>query len=101
MADLHPIVIPAFEHIYKAIKYTCSGEGLYKDGYSYDSHAENLIPPKSAKAEPKELEKKPQAHWKAQCAFRGLNQSGSINNLQLRLREAKKKLLPELKIAET
>lgn len=103
MADLHPVVIPPFEHTHKAIKYTCSGEGLYKDGYAYDPHAEKLIPPKSAKAgaESKELEKKPQTYWKAQCAFRGLNQSGSINDLQLRLREAKKKLLLELKIAET
>jgi len=103
MADLHPIVIEPIEHTHKSIKYTCSGEGLYKDGYLYDAHAEKRIPPKSAKAgaELKELEKKPVAYWKAQCAFRGLNQSGSINDLQVRLREAKKKILPELKSAET
>ncbi|PMD46171.1 hypothetical protein L207DRAFT_561564 [Hyaloscypha variabilis F] len=103
MADLHPIVIEPLEHTYKSIKYTCSGEGLYKDGYLYDAHAEKLIPPKTAKAsaEPREIEKKPVAYWKAQCAFRGLNQSGSINDLQVRLREAKKKILPELKSAET
>jgi hypothetical protein len=85
MADLHPIVIPPLEHTYKSIKYTCSGEGLYKDGYLYDPHAEKLIPPKTTKAgaESKELEKKPVAYWKAQCAFRGLNQSGSINDLQV------------------
>jgi len=102
MADLHPIVIEPLEHTHKSIKYTCSGEGLYKDGFLYDAHAEKLIPPKTAKAgvELKELEKKPVAYWKAQCAFRGLNQSGSINDLQVRLREAKKKILPELKSAE-
>jgi hypothetical protein len=78
MADLHPIVIPPLEHTHKSIKYTCSGEGLYKEGYIYDPHAEKLIPPKTTKAgvEPKELEK-PVAFWKAQGAFRGLNQSGS------------------------
>lgn len=103
MADLHPVVIPAIEHTFKSIKYTCSGEGLYKDGHPYDPHAEKLIPPKSTKAgaKPTELERKPVAYWKAQCAFRGLNQTGAINDLQLRLREAKKKMLPELKAAES
>jgi hypothetical protein len=46
------------------------------------------------------VEKKTVAYWKAQCAFRGLNQSGAISDLQLRLREAKKPMLPELKEAE-
>lgn len=103
MADLHPIVIAPLEHTYKSIKYTCSGEGLYKDGYLYDAHAEKLIPPKNPKlgAAPIDLEKKPAAYWKAQCAFRGLNQSGSISDLQLRIREAKKKLLPELRTTES
>jgi hypothetical protein len=103
MADLHPIVIPHIEHTFKSIKYTCAGEGIYKDGYLYDPHPEKFFPPKTTKAgaEPKEVEKKPVAYWKAQCAFRGLNQSGATSDLQLRLREAKKKILPELKAAET
>ncbi|EKD19885.1 hypothetical protein MBM_01837 [Drepanopeziza brunnea f. sp. 'multigermtubi' MB_m1] len=103
MADLHPIVIPPLAYTYKSIKFTCSGEGLYKDGYLYDPNAEKLIPPKTPKAVAgsRELEKKPVAFWKAQCAFRGLNQTGAIADLQLRLREAKKKILPELKNAET
>lgn len=64
MGDLHPIVIPAMETTYKSIKFTCSGEGLYKDGYLYDCHAEKLIPPKTTKAgsEPKVYEKKPVAY---------------------------------------
>ena len=103
MGDLHPIVIPPLEHTYKSVKYTCSGEGLYKDGYRYDAHAEKLIPPKTTKASvtPKEIEKKPLAYWKAQCAFRGLNQTGAIADLQLRIREAKKKIQPEIKSVET
>ena len=103
MADLHPIVIPPLEHTHKSVKYTCAGEGILKDGHRYDAHAEKFIPPKSTKAgaEPKELDKKPAAYWKAQCAFRGLNQTGSINDLQLRIRETKKKMLPELKTAES
>jgi hypothetical protein len=100
MAGLHPVVIPAIEYTYKSIKYTCSGEGLYKDGYLYDAHPEKYFPPRKATSVPKEIEKKPVAYWKAQCAFRGLNQTGAINDLQLRLREAKKPMLPELKDAE-
>ena len=102
MGDLHPIVIFPLEHTYRSVKYTCSGEGLYKDGYLYDAHAEKLIPPKTTKASviAKGIEKKPLAYWKAQCAFRGLSQTGAIADLQLRLREAKKKILPEIKSIE-
>jgi hypothetical protein len=101
MVDLHPIVIPPLEHTYKSVKYTCSGEGLYKDGFLYDSNAEKLVPPKHEKAGAKPKEKKGVSWWKAQCAFRGLNQSGSIADLQSRLKEAKKKILPELKSIES
>jgi hypothetical protein len=100
--------IPPLEHTYKAITYTCAGQGLLKDGFEYDAHPEKFFPPKSSKAakegapvEAPHVEKKPAAWWKAQCAFRGLNQSGAINDLQLRLKEAKKKMLPELKEVET
>jgi hypothetical protein len=103
MADLDPIVIPPLDHIHKSLKFTCSGEGFLKDDIAYDPHPEKFFPPKATKAnpQPKEVGKKPVAYWKAQCAFRGLNQSGAIGDLQLRLREAKKKILPELKAAET
>ncbi|CAD6439737.1 f3264f75-1397-40cf-9e4f-c25dccdfe720 [Sclerotinia trifoliorum] len=102
MVDLHPIVILPFEHKFKSVTYTCSGEGLHKDGYSYDPHAEKLLPPKSPKpGNAKGIETKPAGWWRAQCAFRGLNQSGSIADLQLRLREAKAKMIPELKTAES
>ncbi|KAL2075435.1 hypothetical protein VTL71DRAFT_378 [Oculimacula yallundae] len=101
MGDLHPIVIPAMEGTYKSIKFTCSGEGLYKDGFLYDPQAVNLIPPKNAKAGSEPKEKKSLSYWKAQCAFRGLNQTGAIADLQTRLREAKKKILPEIKAMET
>ncbi|KAA8572805.1 hypothetical protein EYC84_003382 [Monilinia fructicola] len=102
MVDLHPIVIPSLEHRFRSVTYTCSGEGLCKDGYIYDAHAEKLIPPKGHKpGNTRDIETKPAGWWRAQCAFRGLNQSGSIADLQLRLREAKKKMIPELKTAET
>lgn len=102
MVDLHPIVILPFEHKFKSVTYTCSGEGLHKDGYPYDPHAEKLLPSKSPKpGNTKGIETKPAGWWRAQCAFRGLNQSGSIADLQLRLREAKAKMIPELKTAES
>lgn len=100
--------IPPLEHISKAITYTCTGQGLLKDGFEYDAHPERFFPPKPSRAakdgapvEAPHVEKKSAAWWKAQCAFRGLNQSGAINDLQLRLKEAKKKMLPELKEVET
>lgn len=102
MAELHPVVIPPMEHKFKAVTYTCSGEGLYKDGHSCDAQAEKLLPPKVQRpGNKKDIEIKPAGWWKAQCAFRGLNQTGSISDLQSRLREAKKKMIPELKAAET
>ncbi|KAJ8064598.1 hypothetical protein OCU04_006927 [Sclerotinia nivalis] len=102
MVDLHPIVILPLEHKFKSVTYTCSGEGLHKDGYPYDPHAEKLLPPKNPKpGNTKGIETKPAGWWRAQCAFRGLNQSGSIADLQLRLREAKTKMIPELKTAES
>ncbi|TVY47854.1 hypothetical protein LOCC1_G002940 [Lachnellula occidentalis] len=103
MADLHAFVIPPLQHVHKSLKFSCSGEGLLKDDIAYDPHLERFLPPKATKSNPhpKEVERKSLAYWKAQCAFRGLNQSGAIGDLQLRLREAKKKILPELKTAET
>jgi hypothetical protein len=74
----------------KLIKFTCSGEGLYKD------LPKKFFTPKTTKAEskPKEVGKKPVVFWKARCAFGGLNQTRAINDLQLRLREASQKITP-------
>ncbi|TGO19698.1 hypothetical protein BTUL_0003g01550 [Botrytis tulipae] len=100
MTDLYPIVIPPFEHRFKAVTYTCSGEGLRKDGHSYDPHVEKLIPPKDQKLG-NSIGTKPAGWWKAQCSFRGLKQTGSIADLQSRLGGAKKEMDPELKAAES
>lgn len=100
MTDLHPIVIPPFEHRFKAVTYTCSGEGLRKDGHSYDPHVEKLIPPKGQKLG-NSIGTKPAGWWKAQCSFRGLKQTGSIADLQSRLGGAKNEMDPELKAAES
>ncbi|KAF7864335.1 uncharacterized protein EAF02_010303 [Botrytis sinoallii] len=100
MTDLYPIVIPPFEHRFKAVTYTCSGEGLRKDGHSYDPNVEKFIPPKAQKLG-NNIGARPAGWWKAQCAFRGLKQTGSIAELQSRLGGAKKEMDPELKAAES
>ncbi|TGO30982.1 hypothetical protein BPAE_0002g00740 [Botrytis paeoniae] len=100
MTDLYPIIIPPFEHRFKAVTYTCSGEGLRKDGHSYDPHVEKLIPPKGQKLG-NGIGTRPAGWWKAQCAFRGLKQTGSVADLQSRLGGAKKEMDPELKAAES
>jgi len=103
MTDLYPVVIPPLEYVRRSLKFTCCGEGLYTDDWLYDAHPEKFFPPRATKTNlhHKEVERKPTSYWKVQCAFRGLNQSGAIPDLQLRFREAKKKILPELKAAET
>lgn len=91
---------PALERTFKSVKYTCKGEGLLKNGHPYESKLEKFLPPKTIKAGAEPKEPKPAAWWKAQCAFRGLNQTGAIADLQMRLRESKAKMLPELKEIE-
>lgn len=86
------------EHMHKGVRYTCAGEGLLKDGHAYDAHPEKFFPPRNNTGY---VEKKLVAWWKAQCAFRGLNQTGAIADLQLRLREAKTTMLPDLKTVQT
>lgn len=88
------------EHTHKGVRYTCLGDGLLKDGHLYDAHPEKFYPPRNGTGS-QIVEKKSASWWKAQCAFRGLNQTGAINDLQLRMREAKATMLPELKTAQT
>src|SRR5438045_311490 len=94
---------PTLEYTYKSVTYIFTGDSLLKDGFEYHPHPEKFFPPKPSKTAalgngPKQvqMEKKPVGWWKAQCAFRGLSQSGSINDIQLRLKDAKKTMLPEL-----
>jgi hypothetical protein len=99
-AAMDAAAIPQLEHIYKSITYTCVGQGLLKEGKFFLPSPQRSPKKKLLKIHNK-VEKKPAAWWKAQCAFRGLNQSGAISDLQLRLENAKKKMLPRLKDAET
>jgi hypothetical protein len=91
---------PALEHTFRVVKYTCKGTGLLKDGHPYESKLEIFLSPETIKAGFEPKERKAAAWWKAQCAFRGLSQGGSIAALQMRLRESKGKMVPELKDVE-
>lgn len=41
---------PALEHTFKNVKYTCKGDGLLKDGFSYEPKLEKLLPARTIKA---------------------------------------------------
>lgn len=103
-APLEPVVIPPLQATWKSASYTCTGDGLLKHGHKYDPHYERYLPllePLRTKAgkiavRQPNISKKPAAYWKAQCAFRNLIQSGSIADIQGRLRVADASLIPEL-----
>ena len=91
--DLHPIKIPPLEVEFGSQIFTCAGNGLLKDGHGYANDLGLYLPRtepvrtrwgKIAKRQPTPI-KKPLAFWKAQCAFRNLEQTGSIKVLQSRL----------------
>jgi hypothetical protein len=95
LPPLGRVVIPAQEYKHKLGVFTCRGQGIMKDGFTFDS-VEVSLPPlhpvltkagKVAKRQPIPP-KRPLTWWKAQCVFRGLKQQGKIEDLQSRLRSA-------------
>ena len=101
---LEPMVISPLQVTWKSVTFTCSGNGLLKDGHKYDSQVEKNFPllkpartktGKTAARQP-QIQKQPAAYWKAQCAFRNLTQSGRISDLQERLRHADAAMNEEL-----
>lgn len=101
---LEPVVIPPLQATWKSASYTCSGDGLSKDGYKFDPQYERFLPllepvrTKAGKVAVRQpnIPKKPAAYWKAQCAFRSLTQSGTIADIQDRLRNVDALMTPEL-----
>ncbi|MCJ1397780.1 hypothetical protein MMC11_000976 [Xylographa trunciseda] len=94
MPDLQPIVIPALEHKLYGNLFTCLGDGLRKDGHTFDDHVERYLPllePVLTKAgkvrvHQPQIRKQPLSYWKAQCVFRKMPQTGTVASLQERLR---------------
>ncbi|KAF7969260.1 hypothetical protein HWV62_27854 [Athelia sp. TMB] len=90
------ILAPAVEHKtgYGTFSYRCGG--LLKDSIPFDNNIARSLPlltplltkaGKVAKRQPVPATQS-LAWWKAQCAFRGLSQTGSLAALQARLRPA-------------
>lgn len=93
---------------HNSLKYTCWGDGLRRSGYAFEADLTPYLPHlfKNGKVK-KGLAKRqqwdgrnePMDWWKAQCAFRGLPQTGKLEDLHNRLRSApnvKTKELAEL-----
>ncbi|MCJ1317673.1 hypothetical protein MMC15_002998 [Xylographa vitiligo] len=96
LPDLRPIVIPALQHKMKGNLFTCVGNGLQKDGHTFDNRIESYLPllkpvlTKAGKprAHQPQIKKQPLSYWKAQCVFRNLPQTGTVARLQERLRSS-------------
>lgn len=107
--QLHPTVIRPLKASINGLEFTYDGEELLKTGYPFESDLTRYIPllepiltkaGKIAVRQPQPIKKK-KDWWQAQCAFRGLLQSGNIADLQHRLRmEGETGLLSELASAE-
>lgn len=98
------VVIAPLQATWKSAVYKCSGDGLSKDGHKFDPQFQEYLPllePLRTKAgkiavRQPDMQKKPTAYWKAQCAFRGSTQSGKIADIQQRLRDVDAAMIPEL-----
>lgn len=97
--DLRPIVISPLAVVVNGCGYNCSGDGLLRNGHAFQSDLTDYLPllePKRTKGgsiaarQPTPI-KKTRDWWQAQCAFRGLAQSGNVSQLQDRLRWADSK----------
>ncbi|KAI9789406.1 MAG: hypothetical protein M1816_006066 [Peltula sp. TS41687] len=97
--ELFPKVIPPLSVVIKGCEYECAGDGLLRNKQSFQSDLTDYLPllePKRTKAgaiaarQPQPI-KKNKDWWQAQCAFRGLSQSGNLSQLQDRLRGADSK----------
>ena len=105
---LYPIVIEPLKWNAGSKAFTCSGDGLLKDGYKYDPNVKRHLPLLEPKRTQKgtiavhqpHIAKQPLAYWKAQCVFRNLPQSGTVAKLQESLRYTQAAMDPELASAE-
>jgi len=105
---LYPIVIEPLKWTLGSRAFTCSGDGLLKDGHKYDPDVKRYLPLLEPKRTKKGtiavhqpcIKKQTLPYWKAQCVFRGLPQSGTVGKLQELLRYTEVTLDPELAAAE-
>ena len=101
---IYPVLIDPLRVTSNSCHFTCSGEGLLHGEYGFDPTVEKFLPlleplrtkKGTIRVRQPHIQEKPMAYWKAQCAFRNLIQSGSIMNLQERLREEPREMSAEL-----
>ncbi|KZP31717.1 hypothetical protein FIBSPDRAFT_1037281 [Athelia psychrophila] len=107
---LRRVIIPPIEHGTSQRKFTYHGAGLLKHAVPFSRSISSSFPPltpvltkvgKVAKRQPVPT-KQSSNWWKAQCAFRGLLQTGKISDMQERLRPAQDAdMTDELRALET
>jgi hypothetical protein len=100
------VYTPAIEVTHNRSKYTCDGHGLRKNGASFHADLSEYLPilfKNGSINKGKSQRQKPQSAdwWRAQCSFRGLPTSGSIGEVQARLRSGPKIMTKELVELET
>ncbi|MCJ1243977.1 hypothetical protein MMC30_001174 [Trapelia coarctata] len=108
LPSLRPIVIEPLKWTLGSKAFTCSGDGLLKDGIKYDPSVQQYLPllePKRTKkgtiaVHQPYIKKQTLPYWKAQCVFRGLPQTGTVAKLQEALRYTEATLHPDLAAAE-
>jgi hypothetical protein len=95
------VYTPAIEVTHNRLKYTCDGGGLRKNGASFHPDVSEYLPilfknGSINKARSQRREAQSADWWRAQCAFRGLPTSGSIGDVQARLRSGANTMIREL-----
>src|SRR5271156_2016548 len=95
------VYTPAIEVTHNRSKYTCDDYGLRKNGASFHADLSEYLPilfRNGSINKSKSQRQIPQSAdwWRAQCAFRGLPTSGSIGEVQARLRSGPKPVTKEL-----
>ena len=98
--DFH-VYTPAVEVTHNRSKYTYDGDGLRKNGASFQADLSEYLPillknGSINKSKSRFQNQQRVEWWRAQCAFRGLPVSGSIGELQGRLRSGPKTMTKEL-----
>lgn len=95
------VYTPAIKVTHNRSQYTCDDGGLQKNGASFHAHLSEYLPilfknGSINKAQSHRQKQQNADWWRAQCAFRGLPTSGSIGEVQARLRSGANAMTKEL-----
>ena len=95
------VYTPAIEVTHKRLKYTCDGDDLRRNSVSFHADLSEYLPilfknGSINKGKSRLKRQESTDWWRAQCAFRGLPISGSIEEVQERLRAGPNTMTKEL-----